>query len=263
MVDLYLPRYSAIHLLDARVKFLFTLGFILFLNLSPVSAWAVFILFLSFALSLALLSRLGLAHVLKRSLLVTPFLLAALSLLFTSPPPYFEIGLGDWLRVQISIDGLLRLLSISLRAWISMLAAVLLTATTRFPDLVTALQQLKVPGLFIAIISLMGRYLFVMIDQVRRMLHARASRSAAAKDDQRSGGSLVWRARVAGGMAGSLFLRSIERSERVYTAMLARGYDGKLPVCEHLPIPTRQRAALAASLTLVVALWVLSLLLRG
>ena len=41
-----------------------------------------------------------------------------------------------------------------------------------------------------------------------------------------SGGTLFWRAKVAGYMVGQLFLRSYERSDRVYNAMLARGYQG-------------------------------------
>lgn len=36
----------------------------------------------------------------------------------------------------------------------------------------------------------------------------------------------MWRARVTGNMVGQLFLRSYERSDRIYNAMLARGYRG-------------------------------------
>ena len=59
------------------------------------------------------------------------------------------------------------------------------------------------------------------------MMRARQARSAAAAG-LRSGGSVVWRARTAGNMAGQLFLRSYERSDRIYNAMLARGYAGQL-----------------------------------
>ena len=38
----------------------------------------------------------------------------------------------------------------------------------------------------------------------------------------------MWRAKVLGGMIGSLFLRSYERSERIYAAMLSRGFDGSV-----------------------------------
>ena len=44
----------------------------------------------------------------------------------------------------------------------------------------------------------------------------------------KKGGSLAWRASVTGGMAGSLFLRAFERSDRIYTAMLSRGYNGEV-----------------------------------
>ena len=39
---------------------------------------------------------------------------------------------------------------------------------------------------------------------------------------------MLWRARVTGNMAGQLFLRSYERSDRIYNAMLARGYAGQI-----------------------------------
>ena len=59
------------------------------------------------------------------------------------------------------------------------------------------------------------------------MMRAREARSAALPG-QRSGGSLTWRAGTAGHMAGQLFLRSYERSDRIYNAMLARGYTGHI-----------------------------------
>jgi cobalt/nickel transport system permease protein len=71
----------------------------------------------------------------------------------------------------------------------------------------------------------MYRYLFVLSDEVLRLLRAREARSARL-DNTRSGGSLFWRAKVAGNMAEQLFLRSYDRSDRMHQAMLARGYRG-------------------------------------
>ena len=71
------------------------------------------------------------------------------------------------------------------------------------------------------------------------MLLARASRSAAL-EGRRAGGGLRWRARVAGSLVGTLFVRSLERSERVHAAMLARGYDGE-PRHPRLAPAQRQR----------------------
>jgi cobalt/nickel transport system permease protein len=69
--------------------------------------------------------------------------------------------------------------------------------------------------------------------------------------------SPVWQGQVAGHMVGSLFLRSLERSERVHAAMLARGYNGQMPRLE------RRTLSAADWLTLVAVLLVLLALLAG
>ena len=79
------------------------------------------------------------------------------------------------------------------------------------------------------------------------MLQARASRSAALPG-HRAGGGLAWRARIAGNLIGTLFVRSIERSERVHAAMLARGYDGEP---RHLTVPPVGRLAVAVAAVMV------------
>jgi cobalt/nickel transport system permease protein len=84
-----------------------------------------------------------------------------------------------------------------------------------------------VPTILTVIISFLYRYLFVLADEVMRLLRAREARSAVVAGSN-SGGSVLWRARVTGNMAGQLFLRSYERSDRVYNAMLSRGYKGEL-----------------------------------
>jgi cobalt/nickel transport system permease protein len=123
--------------------------------------------------------------------------------------------------------GLLRFVSILIRSWLSVQMAILLVAVTRFPDLIHALEHLRIPAVLTTIIVFLYRYLFVLTDEVFRLLRAREARSAAAPGSK-SGGGVLWRARVAGNMAGQLFLRSYERSDRIYNAMVARGYSGHL-----------------------------------
>ena len=80
-----------------------------------------------------------------------------------------------------------------------------------------------------AIFGLMWRYLFVFADEAMRLLRARAARSGSTGNpDLHTGGSIIWRAKTTGGLAGNLFIRSLERSERIYVAMLSRGYDGEI-----------------------------------
>jgi len=84
-------------------------------------------------------------------------------------------------------------------------------------------------------------------------MRARSARQARLADS-REGGSIAWRARVVGSMVGSLFLRSYERSERVYDAMRSRGYDGQLMSMTHRGrLQSREYAALAAMLLLITA----------
>jgi len=49
-------------------------------------------------------------------------------------------------------------------------------------------------------------------------------------------------------MAGSLFLRSFERAERVYAAMLARGYDGEIRSLPQPALSSRSYRLLAGGL---------------
>ncbi|MBI5350276.1 MAG: cobalt ECF transporter T component CbiQ, partial [Chloroflexi bacterium] len=61
-----------------------------------------------------------------------------------------------------------------------------------------------------------------------RLLRARAARSATI--DNKGGGSLWWRGKIAGGMVGNLALRAFERSERIYDAMISRGFQDEIKI---------------------------------
>ena len=68
---------------------------------------------------------------------------------------------------------------------------------------------------------------------------------------------MAWRARVAGNMAGQLFLRSYERSDRVYNAMLARGYAGHLMTINPHILRRVDYLTVAATLAIILILqWV-------
>jgi cobalt/nickel transport system permease protein len=261
--ELYVSGDSGIHQLDARVKVIFTVAFVVFLNLTPSRAWPAYILFLTAIVSVALIARLGAGLLLRRALIALPFALAAVPLIFTGPAPRVPLHMPGGLTIATSPEGLVRCASIVAKSWISVEAAVVLAATTRVPDLLVALQRLRVPKLLVAVVGLMVRYLFVIVDEVNGMLRARASRSATLTGSRHPGGSVFWRARVTGGMAGSLFLRSLERSDRVYAAMVSRGYNGELPDRQPAALPRKDLALLALGLALLALLWMLGLLTGG
>ena len=225
--DRYQTGESLIHRLDARVKVVVTVLFILSNVLLPDGAWLAFLLGWAMILAVNLLAGLKWNYALKRSFIALPFALAAITSIFAiSGQSVFTLNLGSW-HFTATEAGLIRFASIVVRSWLSVQMAILLTATTQFSDLMHALRHLRVPQLLVAVISFMYRYLFVLADEAMRLMRAREARSARPAGARGgSGGTLFWRAKVAGYMVGQLFLRSYERSDRVYNAMLARGYQG-------------------------------------
>jgi cobalt/nickel transport system permease protein len=174
----------------------------------------------------AVVSRLGLGFVYKRSVVALPFALAAVTVMFsTTGQPLLTARVFHW-DFAITDTGLIRFFGIVAKSWLSVQMAVILTASTPFPALLWAMRSLRVPKVLVTIVGFAYRYMFVIADEVLRMLRARAARSGVREPGRRGGGSILWRARVTGGIAGNLFLRSIARSERIYDAMVARGYDG-------------------------------------
>ena len=94
-------------------------------------------------------------------------------------------------------------------------------ATTSLPALLQGLAALQVPKLFLLIAAFMHRYLFVIAGETARMRSALAARAYDPRHALRAG--------ALGRLATAMFLRSFDRGERVYLAMLARGYRGELP----------------------------------
>lgn len=218
---------SRVHQLDPRVKLIATLAFILSCSLVPAGAWLGLLLLLGLLAVVTRLAGLSPWLILRRSFVALPFVLVAVTLVFTTPgAPLLRLGLGSW-TLTASAPGLMRFLSIVVKSWLSVMMAVLLSATTTFPELLRAMRDLRLPRILVGIISFAYRYIFVLADEALRLNQARLSRSAQVAG-AKAGGSIAWRARVLGGMVGSLFIRSYERSERIYNAMLSRGYAGEI-----------------------------------
>jgi cobalt/nickel transport system permease protein len=164
---------------------------------------------------------------------------------FTVPgEPIAHVG-----GLAVSAEGTLRFVSLLVKSWVSVQIAILMTVTTAFPDLLWALRELRLPRTLISIVSFMYRYMFVLADESLRLQRARAARSAARPGAGKSGGSLAWRGRVAGSLVGNLALRAFERSERIYNAMLARGFRGELRTLTAPAMTDADRYALAGWVT--------------
>ena len=263
-LDPYQPRPSLIHRLDPRIKFVLVLAFILATSLTPPGAWPVYILLVSILISVEVMSELGVGNILKRAALALPFVLAALPVLVTIKGlALVTVPIGPW-TLTVTLEGVERLASIAIKSWISVQMAIVLASSTPFPDLLLAMRAVRIPRLLVAIFGLMWRYLFVLVDEAMRLMRAREARSGNPdRPDARVGGSVAWRARVTGGMAGNLFLRSFERGDRIYAAMASRGYDGEVRAFPLPPVDPAQRSILIVGLATLVLLVIFGFLFWG
>lgn len=148
--------------------------------------------------------------------------------LIISLPILFTVGGTEILRIDgpafhisISDQGLAKTLVFTGRVWVCVATIVLLTSTTDFMALTRALRKIRVPGLFLSIIITTYRYVFLTLHEVYSLLLAKESRTFKRKRTLNVG-----TLRFLGNVFASLFIRAYERSERVYLAMVARGYAG-------------------------------------
>jgi cobalt/nickel transport system permease protein len=213
---------SPIHHLDARAKIIVFFTFILIGVSSPPTSFFLFSLLAMALIGIALLARLPLGHLLKKVLVVLPFLLmVTISIPFMKKDGVgggYNLGLGG---LSISQGGLWILWNVVIKSCLGVFSIILLSSTTSFPQLIRGMEKLGSPRIFTILTSFMYRYSFILIDEMHRMRRARDSRSF--------GGRWLWQTRVIGHMVGTLFLRSFHRGERVYLAMLSRGYHGTIP----------------------------------
>jgi cobalt/nickel transport system permease protein len=181
----------------------------------------------------AKLAQVSPGFVARRLLVETPFVLFAVFLPF--------IGQGERLEVvglSLSIDGLWAAWNLLAKATLGLATTVLLGATTPIAEILHGLEHLRMPQLITAIAGFMVRYADVITGEVTRMKIARESRGYDPR--------WLWQARAVAASAGTLFIKSFERGERVYLAMVSRGYSGSMPLDHDSEVPVGQWAAALA-----------------
>lgn len=213
---------SAAHRLSPQVKIAATVLFVLAVVATPREAVAAFALHGVIVGTAAIVAGLPLALLLRRLRIELPFLAFAVFLPVVGSAPRVDV-----VGLSLSEPGLWAAWNIIVKGTLGVTAAIVLAATTPVPELLAGLERLRVPRVLTAIAGFMVRYLDVIAGEAARMRIARLSRG----HDPR----WLWQARAVGASAGSLFVRSYERGERVHLAMLSRGYDGTMPALHSHP----------------------------
>ncbi|MGE9806900.1 cobalt ECF transporter T component CbiQ [Janibacter sp. G1551] len=213
---LHFHGHSHVHRLPAHIKIVALLTFVLAVVLTPRDVPWAFAVHLGLLLLVIAVSRVPLAHLARRMIVETPFVVFALLLPVIATGPRVTVG-----PVTLSEAGLLAAWGLLAKGTLGVLASLVVASTTEAHDLVAGLERLRLPPQLVQILAFMVRYLDVVTGEMRRMALARAARGFVASNPRH------WPVVASG--AGALFIRSYERGERVHLAMLSRGYDGRMP----------------------------------
>ncbi|MGH9287726.1 MAG: cobalt ECF transporter T component CbiQ [Acidimicrobiales bacterium] len=217
--SLYVAGESPVHRVAPEVKIAATVAYVFAVVATPREALWAFGADLVLLVGVVGLAGLPPALVARRLRIEIPFLLFAAFMPFTGAGPRVDI-----LGVSLSEPGLWAAWNIVAKGTLGVAASIVLAATTPVADLLRGLDRLHVPRVITAIAGFMVRYLGIVAGEARRMHVARQSRGYDPR--------WLWQARGMAASAGTLFVRSYERGERVYVAMVARGYDGTMPALE-------------------------------
>ena len=181
----------------AALKVVGAIGLILTITLTPISRPAWLAAEAGALLMIFALARVPPLAVLRRLLLLAPFVIGA-----ALAAAYSNHGI-DWKIL-------------ALRSSLCLVTVIILAQTTSFAELLGVLRTARVPTLLITTLTLMHRYLFVLADESGRMSRARAARTFTPSR------RFAWI--TAASVVGQLFVRASERAERIYDAMCARGW---------------------------------------
>jgi cobalt/nickel transport system permease protein len=206
---------------DPRAKLGMFLAVILAASLS--SSIVVEIGLYALVLAAAAASRVPFDFFVKRVWLGIPLFAGIVvipAIFFVPGARLFDLVLGP-IHLAPSIPGLTGAILFISRVGVSVSLAVLLVLTTPWSDLLKSLQTIRVPQLFVLILAMAYRYIFLFLHLATGMFEARKSRIVA----RTSGGE---QRRFIAGTMGNLVNRSVKMSNDVYAAMAARGFTGSI-----------------------------------
>ena len=212
---------TAIHRLHPLAKLLSALIFIICVVSFGRYDFLRLALYMFYPFAMMSLAELPYKLLLPRVLIALPFcVFAGISNVIFDNAVAFAIG-----GIQVSF-GAVSLATILIKMYLSVMAALLLISTTPFAELASQLRRLHVPAIIVMVIEMTFRYIGVLLEEVFTMTTAYKLRAGTKKAiDIKHMGAFV----------GQLLLRGFDKAERVYAAMLCRGYS-----LNHMQPPRRR-----------------------
>jgi cobalt/nickel transport system permease protein len=226
-IDEYASMDSPIHHFDPRAKIVsFTLLIFSFVFVNDIG---IALLGFLFSLFILLISGLPLGFALKRIRMVSFFLFP---LLLIMPLTVEGTELINIAGVPVSIEGLAYASLIIIRALAAVTLSITMLATTRFDMTIKALYALRVPGILVQMLMFTYRYIFVIMDEFSRMWESMECKGFTLKANYHG-------LSIFGNLLGMLIIKSYDRTNRVYQAMVSKGYTGRPMTLINLRMSTK------------------------
>lgn len=215
---------SFIHRLDPRIKFLTIIPFVFIIAMmkgieGPLAALAICIF-------LTALARLNLKKLFIRLLTVNVFIIFLWIFLPFSyhGEAVFQIG-----SLTATKEGFMHVLSITLKSNAIVLMTIAILGTSEVFTLAHALIHLKIPRKLVLLFFFFYRYITVLHAEYIKLKKAMRIRCFKSKSNIHTYRTFAY-------LAGMLFVRSFDRSNRIYNAMLCRGFKNNFPLASHFEL---------------------------
>lgn len=213
--ELFATGTSFIHRLDPRVKIIIATSYCIVIALAD--KFSVLFAALAISAALVLISSIKLRSVAKRMLVVNSLVVLLWAILPLTFGGAVLIQIGP---VSIYQQGLYLAAQITLKSNAILLAFISLVATMSFSTLGYALDRLRIPKKIVNLLLMTYRYLFVIEQEYQRLLRAVKIRGFVPKTSMHTYRTYAY-------LIGMLFVRAAARADRVYHAMLCRGFKGR------------------------------------
>jgi len=212
---------TLLHRMDPRVKVVVAAFFSITVAVS-VERFPLF-LALGFAFALAVIARLNFFQVLRRLVPANAFVLV----LWLTLPATVVGEPAAWIGpIVLSREGIRLAFLVTLKANAIVISIIALLNTSRLLDIAHAARHLRVPDKLVMIFYFCIRYFHLIGSEYLRLREAMKVRSFRPRTNMRTYKSYA-------NLLGMLLVRSHDRAERVYAAMLCRGFNGRINILSH------------------------------
>jgi cobalt/nickel transport system permease protein len=220
--DEYASRPGFLQSCGPRVKMIAV--FLLVITVLLAKDVRVLLFLYGLCLALAWASKIKLKYFLERTWIFIPLftvlvVIPAIFDFFTPGRALYSVHIGG-LHAAITQEGLSGAILLIMRVATSVSFVILLSLTTRHSELLKALRSLGVPQLFVMVLGMCYRYIYLFVEVIEHTYMAVKSRVGGRVHHKKGRNIVAWN-------MGALWMRSYQLNEQVYKAMLSRGYRGE------------------------------------